>query len=310
MNKNIYNFLKENNEKTISDVSLKTYTSHLNKLFYHFNSKDNEFEPEFFLIDYKNVIKFILDDINNISSQKTYLASILNCLKSFNSTKDIKIKEIYNKVMSNLALKYDKEKENQKMNEKERNNWISQDEIKKKYDELYDKYISFFNIKGGLNSFLYDELQQLIILSLYYMIPPRRLSDYTLMKIKNYNDNDNYIDFKKKKFVFNQFKTRKYKGETTINIPKDLLNLIKRFVNLNYYESDYLLNSNNGKPLSSSSLNKRLNNIFNKKVSCNMLRKSYISDYFKDLPKLKEINELTNNLGNSMNEVMKSYIKK
>ena len=132
MNKDIYDYLKKINDKNISETSLKTYTSHLNKIFYYFNDENNKFKPEFFISDVKNILKYINEKINNLSSKKTYIAAIINCIKPLN---DYKTKDTYIKVMTNEAELYAQEKEKHKLNEQEKSNWVSQEEIKKIYDD-------------------------------------------------------------------------------------------------------------------------------------------------------------------------------
>jgi len=54
----IYKFIEKNNnnDKIISKSSIKTYSNYIHKLYKEFNN-DNEFEPEFFLTNYKEVLK-------------------------------------------------------------------------------------------------------------------------------------------------------------------------------------------------------------------------------------------------------------
>jgi hypothetical protein len=68
-------------------------------------------------------------------------------------------------------------------------------------------------------------------------ILPRRNLDWIAIKINNIDkEKDNYID--KKNFVFNTYKTAKYKGKQLIPIPEMILKVTKKFLKLN--ENDYL----------------------------------------------------------------------
>lgn len=311
MEKQILKILNNEYNKSLSEQTLKNYSHYLKKIYNVFNN-DNNFESEFFITDYKNIIKYIDDNIKNIGSQKSYIASILNLLRLFNSKKDEYIKNIYSEYMNKKAKIYDDDKLEQNKNNNEKKNWLSIDDINKIYNDFHNKYYNYFFVKD-LNKSMYDNLQDLIIISLYTLIEPRRLKDYYLMKIKNYDiDKDNYIDIKNKKMVINDFKTSRYKGPFVLKFKgnEELFKLLKLFIEKKNNNSDYLLNNIYDKNLSQVSLNQRLNKIFDKKISVNMLRKIFLSNVFKDLEPIKQINNITNNMGTSFKEALKSYIKK
>ena len=143
-------------------------------------------------------------------------------------------------------------------------------------------------------------------MSLYYLIPPRRLKDFTDFKIKAIDKKqDNYKQGNKLKF--NAYKTDKYYGEQTVEAPPTLNKLLNKFIKLN--KNDYLLVDSNNNKLSSVKLNQRLNAIFNKKVSVNILRHSYLSNMYQGIPALTKMEETAENMGHSIKEALQ-YIKK
>jgi hypothetical protein len=311
----IYKYIEKNNnnEKIISKSSIKTYTNYIYKLYKEFNN-DNEFEAEFFLTNYKEVLKFI-DNLINDNSKKSYIASILFLLKKFNDKNDIFKKNIYLEYIENTKKKIDDVKLNQEKNEKETENWITQDEIKIIYNDMYKKYYPLLQQYKNINIKKdYQNIQNFIIISLYYLNMPRRLLDYTELKISEYDKNkDNYIY--KKQFIFNIFKTSKYYDNNKVDINNELYNILNLFIlmkkNNNNLNQIYLLESDNHNKLNSVILNKRLNRIFNnRKISVNILRKSYLSNIYKNIPSLKEINNISNNMSNSFREQLISYVKK
>jgi len=310
----IYKFIEKNNNnnKIISKSSIKTYTNYIYKLYKEFNN-DNEFEPEFFLTNYKEVLKYI-DNLNNDNSKKSYIASILFVLKKFNDNNDIFKKNIYLEYIENTKKKIDDIKLNQEKNDKEEKNWITQDDIKIIYNDMYKIYYPLLQKYKTINTKDYQKIQNFIIISLYYLNMPRRLMDYTELKISEYDKNkDNYIY--KKQFIFNIFKTSKYYENNKVDINNELYNILNLFIlykkNNNELNQNYLLESDNNKKLNSVNLNKRLNKIFgNKNISVNILRKSYLSSIYKNIPSLKEINNISNNMSNSFKEQLISYVKK
>jgi hypothetical protein len=105
------------------------------------------------------------------------------------------------------------------------------------------------------------------------IMPPRRSMDYGEMKIRNYDlKKDNY--YKSGKFFFNKYKTSSTYGLQTLDVPKELNTLLKKWVKLN--SNDYMLYSTNDNKLSSPQINRILNEAFGKAVSTNMLRHIYL----------------------------------
>ena len=73
--------------------------------------------------------------------------------------------------------------------------------------------------------------------------------------------------------------------------------------------SDYVLISSNNKPLSSSQITKRLNKIFGKEVSVNMLRHMYLTNYYRDMPKLTDMEKLAESMGHNVKTALENYVK-
>jgi integrase len=128
------------------------------------------------------------------------------------------------------------------------------------------------------------------------------------MKIKDFKeDEDNY--FKKDVFTFNKYKTARFKqfGEQTVKLPKELLKIIKKWNKLN--PTEYLLFDSQKNKLSPTKLTQRLNKILGKKASINILRHSFLSDKYKNLPSLLELEDEAKEMGHSLKEHLE-YIKK
>jgi hypothetical protein len=150
------------------------------------------------------------------------------------------------------------------------------------------------------------KVQDFVIISLFTLIPPRRAMDYIEFKINNINTNkDNYI--KGTNLVFNTYKTSTQKGQQKINIPKELKNILTKYIKLISDKSDYLLFNNKYEQLSTPNFTLRLNKIFgNKKVSVNMLRHIYLSEKHAD--NLKDMKQDFESMGSSLQQ-SNVYIK-
>jgi integrase len=190
--------------------------------------------------------------------------------------------------------------------EKEKINWISMEEIKEVYNHLKTKVDEMIKNKMIHHNTYIDFL--LVALLSGVIVPPRRSLDYALMKVKNFDEKtENYI--KNSKFYFNQYKTSKKYGEQTLAIPKELLGYIKKWTK--FQSNEYLLFSSNNKHLSSSQITKHLNRIFGgKNISVDILRHVYLSNYYKDIPKVKEMENLASSMGHSISTAINQYIKK
>jgi len=186
-------------------------------------------------------------------------------------------------------------------------NWKTFDEIKKVYNIFYAKVKLLLNSKDPLSTKDFVIVQDFIILALTsgVWIAPRRSLDWIEMKIKNIDKvHHNYID--KNEFVFNQYKTAKFYDTQKVEIPKGLKTILNKYIKLNPY--DYLIADNTGKQLTNVRLTQKLNNLFGSKISTSMLRHIYLTDKLKNVPALKELQQMATDMGNSPMQSLE-YIK-
>jgi integrase len=276
-----YELILKEKKPTLSDNSIKTYSSILRAL--NVNNDVNE-----------NTKKYI-DELKdkNISTRKTAL-SALYILSNNKAYKDemLKVINIYNDEIDKQS-KTDKQKEN----------WVNQDVITEIYNKMKSSINEMYKIKD------YQKIQDYIIICLMsgIFINPRRLKDYCDFKIKNINkSNDNYL--LRKKLYFNSYKGSDKKGLQVVPIPNELNDILKKWIKVN--PTDYLLYNEKGGKLSNVVLNQRLNRIFEKKVSVNILRHSFLTDKHKST--LENNNILSDDMkmmGSSILQA-KLYIKK
>jgi hypothetical protein len=212
----------------------------------------------------------------------------------------------YSKLLDDFNIKL---KDQTEKTETEIDNWVKPDDI----IELYN------NIKKQTNTNPTKiNYQNLLLLSLYHLIPPRRNKDYQLMKVIKNSDSElstdfNYIDLDKKQFIFNNYKTsRTYKNQI-IDIPDELYNIITEYIKVfDIKDGDdgwLLVNPKTNKPYTNTNtITILLNKIFNSKVSSSMLRKVYLTSKYSD--KNKELEKDSKFMGTSVNTATNNYIKK
>jgi FtsZ-interacting cell division protein YlmF len=284
----------KSNKPNISASSLKTYLSLLRSLYFKEHEKGSEIKTEWF--NNQDKIMQLLED-KAPSSRKTTYAALIAIAKE---------NDKYKKALINDGKTYDQFIKTQTKTEVQEKNWKSFDDIKKIYEDMYNKVKPLLNLKE-IDSNDYKKLQDFIILSLTsgYWIPPRRSQDWTELKIKNIDkEKDNYID--KNSFVFNKFKTAKFYETQKVDIPKGFKAILTKYLKLN--KNDYLITDDKGNKLTNVRLTQKLNHIFGNNISTSMLRHIYLTEKLKDVPKLAELDKLAHDMGHSVSEAME-YVK-
>ena len=266
-------------QKGIKESSAKLYLSNLKRL-------NNDVEPK--TLTYLKNTKKILDLIKEKSenTKRTYLISICTILST-----DPKYKKYYDEYYKLLKDSNSLLKNNNTKSEKQNENWISQEEISNIY-KSYEEEVNNFIKKKKLTEKEYNTLLSYLILSLYTLIPPRRSLDYIKMIIGDDTNKDfNYLDITNNKFIMNNFKTAGKYHTQIIDIPENLMNVIKLYLSKrtgNKKNIPFLVKYD-GSPLTTSTqMTRILNAIFKKKISVSMIRNMYITDKYKDIKMEKD----------------------
>lgn len=279
----------------LSKTSINTYTSTLSNLY-----KKIWVNQELDVHKFDDTEK-VLDFLKDIPVNKR--KSILSALVVLSEKKE------YRDQMLEDIKEYNIETSKQKKTETQKTHWITNLEIKEKYNELKKNAMLKWKLKN-ISMTDKQDIQDYVILSLMsgILIPPRRLKDYVDFKIRNVNSDDGKDNYRiGSKLYFNSYKTSKTYGEQIIPIPPILVRLLLKWNTIN--DSDYLLIDTNNKPLSNVKLNQRLNKIFDKKVSCNNFRHTYLSEKYGDLiNKKNELKEDFKMMGSSIAQEL-VYIK-
>lgn len=151
----------------------------------------------------------------------------------------------------------------------------------------------------------YAKLQQLVLLSLFTLLAPRRSLDYTEMKWGPAEENlFNYFDGKN--FTFNRFKTQKTYSTQVVPVPPELVRILK-FWHKHQKPSEFVLVNSRGGKMTSPSLNKALGAIFGVKMGPSMLRSIFLSNKFGAI--MQELKKDTKAMGTSVDTAQNVYIK-
>lgn len=293
-------FIKSLEEKLIENrpnlkaSSIKTYISCLSNLV---KKMDGELTIEFFN-NPEPILKYLED--KTPAQRKTTLSSLFILTKH----------QDYQKPMLEDIKTVNDDYKEQKKNIKETENWVSQEELQKIFDEHHNNAMNILK-KKVWNAFDISELQKFFILVFLggFYFPPRRSQDYTELKIKNFEKNtDNYIS--KGFMYFNVYKTFKTYGEQKVEIPSHIDKMIKKYIkhieNVNEY---FFFNPKTNNKFTSPNITIMINSIFEKKVSTNLLRHMYLSEKYKDLPHIKDMEATSTQMGHSVITCLEKYVK-
>jgi hypothetical protein len=255
----------------------------------------DEFHYEPLIKESEKVLKHLEAVKYNV--RKTILSSLVAISEGVVQNK-------YRKQMLEDAQKYNALQKQNIMTDAQRENWMSWASVEEHLETLKKKYYYIFKEKSPKMEDLLD-LQKYIILSCYVLIPPRRLQDFCLMKVRGITkDKDNF--YEKGVFHFRQYKTAKFLGLQMERVPKTLEVLLRKWIAFTAGKSDFLFFNFYGKEFTSSGLTKVLNTIFGKKISVNQLRHIYITE--KSAPLMEELAKTAADMGHSTNQA-KLYVK-
>jgi integrase len=289
-------YIKEK-RPTLSVSSLKTYTSIIKNLYKRCFGA-GEIETDKF-----SECEKVLEQLKDLEPSKR--KSILSALVVITDKKPYR-----DEMLSDIA-KYNSIMDTHDKSDKEKESWLNQDDIASVLSKLKED-ATFLYKKKTLSMSDLQQIQNYIIICILggVYVPPRRSTDYVLLKIRNFNkEEDNYIE--KNQMVFNKYKTAKTYKQQTLTVPPELKSILTKWIKVIPAEIDYLLFDNNGSPLTNVKMTQRLNKIFGKKSSINSLRHSYLTTKFgSQIEVQKEMDAVSKDMGTSSSTVQNIYLKK
>jgi len=287
-------------------LSQNTISMYVKRLY--IINENKPFRSLTFLKDTEKIISSLKEKLSP-STQKSYAGTILSVLSLKDTKTNNKLKNVYNSFISDDDMKIIKE---HKTTDKQKENWISQEQINEVKEGLF-KQSNEISAKENVSVTQYNTLLKNMILSFFVNLPPRRASDYALMKYQDdtTDKNFNYLT-SKNVLVFHNYKTSKTHGTQEININKNkaLLKDIKMFLpHRKANDNNFLLVKFTGKEFNTiNDMTRTLNNIFGKKISTNMLRNMYVSHKYGDMK--EELEKDNKIMGHSKEVALDTYVKK
>jgi hypothetical protein len=292
------------NRPNLAHSSIRTYCSILANLSKQLGRKF--LSPEDCVKDHKMIIEHLKDLEPKI--RKTRLSALV--VYCDGDTKNDSAIEAFRTKMMDDGKKSEEEKDDQKMNEKQKEAMIPLADVMKMYADLEKEVTPLFK-RESLDKRQFGKVQMYVLLSCLLLIPPRRSLDYTEFKLRDIDkEANNYLIVEKRKpyFVFNVYKTaKKYKTQKE-EIPAKLQKIINSWAKLNPHEW-LLMNSNQSNKITPTQLTSMLYSFFGKPISTSMLRHIYLTDKYGNMPSIKDMQQTASEMGHSMHEML-TYIKK
>jgi hypothetical protein len=266
----------------------------------------------------------IMDKLSKYAegTKKTFLATIVSVLNLKPSTTYKKAIAYYTELMNEKAKEHREKENSHEKSEKQAESWMEWDEVLEKKNQLKEEAKKFWNNKI-ITERQYNRLLDLVVLSLYTDIPPRRNEYQDMDLVSSYStlmpSNRNYLDWGAKKFIFLKYKTAKTyaKQEIDISDNDELLETLNGYIKHHPLIPNGKMTKNvsvpflvyaDGKPFEKvNCITRILNRIFGKSVGSSMLRHIYLSSKYGGL--VEEQKEDADAMGHSLGE-QKDYIKK
>ena len=296
--------------RQLSEQSLNLYKRNLTKL------NKNKPIKNFNFLKIKEEILGIIKDLKQ-TTQRSYIISVCSVLRDNSKYKKLYLEYFELLKQSNNDLKVNTDK-----SESQKENWISSEEIDNIYETKKKDIFDKIGNKRKIDSTLFDELTNFLILSLYTLIQPRRNKDYALMKLSHNKEDDNFnyvtMDKKTKKamFILNKYKTDKKYHSVEIDIPNTLKEILILYLKFHPHRNQlqepnydfHLLVDKQGEPFKNSTeITKRLNKIFDRKISSSLLRNIYLTGKYSGV--MEELQKDTKAMATSVSTAMNNYIK-
>ena len=264
-----------------------------------------------FLKDYDKVMEWIEDNFENISTQKSYISTVINVLKSHDMDAEKyskRVKELTNEI-NEITAKHLK-------NAKQEKNYVPISKLRTVIN-IYEKKANTSKTQEEQ----YQALRKWIVANLYVGDPdnpPVRL-DYSvdLIQKSDYDEDSkgNFLVLNKKEpefFHFGDHKTSASTGTKRIRVGKKLKKALKIWLQYNRSTKYLLLNDRGGK-MTKHTLGVFITKVFSilkKHITLNDLRHIFVSELISDadLRSTKKRKQLASKMGHSL-DLQEQYKK-
>ena len=249
------------------------------------------------------------------------ITSVLSLVKDQAGYKKV-YQHYYDKMMGKATQMKEAGAESSTKTEKQKDNWAEWKDVEAVQKHLIEEVEKF---KGNKNITpeQFNTLLNLVVLSLYTEIQPRRNQDYLDMSVVKATHNkisadalpkdSNYLTIDKntpKEFIFNKYKTAKKYGQQKMELTPGLASVLSTYLkfhplargNKSRATMFKFLVLADGTPLTATNaITRILNRIFGKKIGSSMLRHIFLSSKYN----INEMEKDATAMGHSVEEQQK-----
>ncbi len=303
----------------LKDNSIKMYELLLEKLQKMFGV-EKEYD---FLKDVDKVKEKL--SAYHYTSQRNYYNAIAVLLMALNSEKEYdELIEEYLNLREELNAKYKSENESGVISEKQKNNFVPFEDIKKMIKSM-EKEIKFRNLKKKESLSIQDRelmMAWCIFNTLLRMASRNDMAGQKLITKTMYNKlsdedkkNTNYL-LKEKggmTMIVNQYKTSAKYGEKLIDVPKELVKIFNVYIKvMGIKAGDVLYTNSKNTPLNRNQISQLLlkysQKYLGKNISTNMMRKIVATHEVGE--QSQKMKDLADKMGHSVSVQQLVYVKK
>jgi hypothetical protein len=154
------------------------------------------------------------------------------------------------------------------------------------------------------------QLHDLVVVSLYTLLPPRRNIDYSEMVIGAPTEDKTKNYYHAGNFYFNNYKTKTTYKQQVVDIPEDFNSILKTWIKLKPKGSESLLvNLQTNAKYKPSDMTKLLKHVFqNEHIGVSVLRNVFLSEKYSGL--MGDLKKDAEQMGTSLGVAENTYIKK
>ena len=282
----------------ISEGSKKTYLSKLKRL------NNNQIPTDTaFLKDTAAILEQI-DKIDNPNTRRGAIIAVVSVLKDNKKLK--KEYEIYHKHMMAINLVLNKNSFKSDATKKKQDN-VKMNEILAIQKDLA-AVMPLIQKKRKISDAQLQQLHDLVVASIYTLLPPRRNIDYSEMVVAAPNEDKTKNYYSKGHFFFNCYKTAGTYQQQIVEVPAALIDILKVWIRLKP-KSEYLLGKlPSGSKYAPTEMTGLLKTIFkNESVGVSVLRNVFLSDKYSDV--MAGLKKDTEQMGTSVQVANSTYIK-
>lgn len=284
----------------ISDGSKSTYLSKLKKL------NDNVVPTDVNFLKNSKIIMEKIELIPNPNTRRSSFIAVVSVLKGNKKFK--KVYDVYhaemmkiNAVLNKESFKSDSTKAKQEK--------VSMADVLSRQKELA-AIMPIIQKKKKISDDQLKQLHDLVVVSLYTLMAPRRNIDYSEMIVASPTDDKTKNYYHAGKFVFNVYKTAGSYRQQVIDIPEELNAILKLWIKLKPKGNENLLvNLQTNAKVKSSDMTKLLKQVFqNEHIGVSVLRNVFLSEKYSGL--IGDLKKDAEQMGTSIGVAESTYIKK